>query len=316
MTTLSVVIPMRDVAAYAPDLLATLALNTRPDFEFVVVDDASVDRTPRILAESDLPGLTVVRRETAGGLSVARNDGMAHASGRYLTFVDGDDWIRPGYLAELVAAAEALGTDFVRVDHVEARGNERLLVSPPEGRRGVPLRARDGIPPQHERSMVDYPYAWAGIYRRELYEAGLLGFNPALHTAEDRPWIWRLHREAATFGVVALGGVHYRRGRPQSLTQIGDARQLHFFDAFDQVVADLADDPDRDEFLHKAIRTYLAVISHHLREQDRLVPELRETQITRARATLDGFPRGVLRSVLYGVEPERRALLAGTLGVR
>ncbi|MFI6309582.1 hypothetical protein ACIBEK_05425, partial [Nocardia fusca] len=80
--------------------------------------------------------------------------------------------------------------------------------------------------------MVDYPYAWAGIYRRSLRD--LLSFPGSLHTAEDRPWIWRLHREATSFAAVGLPGVFYRRGVSTSLTQVGDERQLDFIRAFDQ----------------------------------------------------------------------------------
>ena len=76
-------------------------------------------------------------------------------------------------------------------------------------------------------------------------DAGLLHFTDGLRTAEDRPWIWRLHREAESFAVVGLLGVFYRRGVASSLTQIGDVRQLDFIRAFDQVVEETAQDPRR-----------------------------------------------------------------------
>ena len=73
----------------------------------------------------------------------------------------------------------------------------------------------------------------------------MLHFTDGLRTAEDRPWIWRLHREAESFAAVGLLGVFYRRGVATSLTQIGDVRQLDFIRAFDQVIAETATGPGR-----------------------------------------------------------------------
>ncbi|GAB3681498.1 glycosyltransferase family 2 protein [Actinocorallia lasiicapitis] len=308
MITLSVVMPMRNVEHQVEALLWSLARNSRPDFEFLAVDDGSTDRTPALLARAAIPNLTVLTHTVPAGPSAARNTGLAAASGAYLTFLDGDDWIRPGYLADLVAKIEMLGCDFVISDHVQVRAHKRTRHRPPEGRRDRVLPARDAILPHHEASMVDYPYTWSGIYRRSLLDQGLLHFNPALHTAEDRPWFWRLYRRASTFAVTSLQGVHYRRDSPTSLTQIGDARQLHFFDAFDQVLSDLTEDPDPTRFHHKAIRNYCAIIAHHLTTADRLTPPVRASLHTRTRSTLATFPPPTLTEVLRGTTPDRRLL--------
>ncbi|GAB2848225.1 glycosyltransferase family 2 protein [Actinocorallia aurea] len=313
MPVLSVISPVRDVARYVPDLLASLSANARPGFEFLVVDDGSADATADLLRRARVPGLKVLTRETPGGPSAARNTGLAEASGAYVTFLDGDDWIRPGYLAELVAAIEALGCDFVMTDHIEARGARRILRVPPEARLGEPLPARAAILPQHDKSMVDYPYTWAGIYRRSL--GPLLEFDPRLHTAEDRPWFWRLYRRADDFAVVSLRGVFYRRGTTTSLTRIGDARQLHFFDAFDTILADLDADGEPPEMRYKAIRNYCAIIARQITAEARLTPKLRAAQRARAATTLRALPADVLASVLHGWGPERRELLEGVAGL-
>ncbi|GII77260.1 glycosyl transferase [Sphaerisporangium rufum] len=304
MITLSVVVPVRDAGPYIGDALASLRRNARPDFEFVVVDDGSADDTPQVIEDFRdlLPGLTVLRNGAPAGLADARNLGLSLASGRYVTFLDGDDWLAPGYLDDLVAAIDGLGVDFVRVDHVQVEGRKRVVHRAPEARRGAVLKPRDGILPAGSRTMVDYPYAWAGIYRRELGE--LLAFPGHLHTAEDRPWIWRLHREAASFAVVSLAGVFYRRLVPSSLTQIGDERQLHFFDAFDLVFAQL--DNERD-LLPKAVRTFCALLAHHLELGDRLAPELRDRFAARGRAMLAGLPAALVAE--SGLDPERAAAL-------
>jgi glycosyltransferase involved in cell wall biosynthesis len=308
LTTLSVVVPVRDGERHIADALASLCRNAAPGFEFIVVDDGSADATADIIGgfAGDLPGLTVLRHPTPVGLADARNAGLAAASGRYVTFMDGDDWLAPGHLARLVAAIDGLGCDFVRTDHVQAEGRKRVVHRAPLARRGVVLDPREAILPAGVRTMVDYPYAWAGVYRRSLGD--LLHFPGSLHTAEDRPWIWRLHREAASFAVVSLAGVFYRRMVPGSLTQAGDERQLHFFDAFELVLKDL-----EPEFLPKAVRNFCALLAHHLTIGDRFTPELRARFAERGRDMLATLPREMVAESLAGMTAEREAALRDLL---
>ncbi|WP_214102961.1 glycosyltransferase family 2 protein [Acrocarpospora catenulata] len=309
MITLSVIVPVKDGEAYIADTLTSLVRNARadfkvPDFEVIVVDDGSADATGTIVAEfrDELPTLHVIRHSEPAGLAGARNAGLRLASGRYVTFLDGDDWLGRGYLAELVAAIEGLGCDFVRVDHVQSEGRRRETHWAPEARRNTVLDPRESILPADAKTMVDYPYAWAGIYRRELGD--LLNFPAGLHTAEDRPWIWRLHQRAKSFAVVSLAGVFYRRGLPGSLTQIGDARQLHFFDAFDVLFAEV-----EERFRPKAVRTFCALLANHLEQRDRLTPETAAAFESRGAEMLARLPADLVTESVETLDPKRRALL-------
>ncbi|MFE2630118.1 glycosyltransferase family 2 protein [Streptomyces sp. NPDC059374] len=311
MVKLSVIVPFFNVRQYAPETLRSLRANARDDFEFILVDDCSRDGTPEILAraERELPGAVLVRHERNGGLATARNTGIDRARGEYLTFLDGDDWLAPGYYDRLVAAIEELGCDFVRTDHVQCTGRARGVHRVPHGRRGVVLRPRDTILPADRSTSVDYAYAWAGIYHRRLVERGLLHFTDGLRTAEDRPWIWRLHREADSFAVAGLLGVFYRRGVASSLTQIGDVRQLDFIRAFDQVVTETAEDPAADILLPKAVRTYCAIISHHLGSIERFEPAVARKLKAMSAGALRRMPQDVLEEALDSMDVRRATRL-------
>ncbi|MFD6189814.1 glycosyltransferase family 2 protein [Streptomyces sp. NPDC060275] len=311
MPTLSVIVPFYNVRQYAPDTLRSLRANARDDFEFILVDDCSTDGTADLLAraEHELPGAVLVRHERNGGLATARNTGIDRARGEYLTFLDGDDWLAPGHYDRLVATIEKLGCDFVRTDHVQCTARARTVYRVPHGRRGVVLRPRDAILPAHRSTSVDYAYAWAGIYHRRLVERGLLHFTDGLRTAEDRPWIWKLHREAESFAVTGLLGVFYRRGVASSLTQIGDVRQLDFLRAFDEVVAGAAADPDAADLLPKAVRTYCAIISHHLGSIERFEPAVARKLKTMSSAALRRMPQDALDQVLGSMDAERATRL-------
>ncbi len=308
---LSVIVPFYNVQQYAPDTLKSLGANAREDFEFILVDDCSRDETPDILAraERELPGAVYVRHEKNGGLATARNTGIDNARGEYLTFLDGDDWLAPGYFPQLLSAIEELGCDFVRTDHVQCTGRSRSIHRVPNGRRGVVMNPRDAILPADRSTSVDYAYAWAGIYHRRLVDKGVLHFTHGLRTAEDRPWIWKLHREAESFATVGLLGVYYRRGVASSLTQIGDVRQLDFIRAFDQVIAETAQDRDADRLLPKAVRTYCAIISHHLGSIERFEPAVARKLKSMSAVALRRMPQDVLDEALDSMDVQRATRL-------
>jgi glycosyltransferase involved in cell wall biosynthesis len=311
---LSVIVPFYNVRQYAPDTLMSLRTNARPDFEFVLVDDHSTDGTPALLERAaeelaDVVRVRYIRRERNGGLATARNTGLDAARGEYLTFLDGDDWLAPGHLSELVAAIEELGCDFVRTDHVQATARARSVHRIPVGMRNEVLNPREAILPADRTTSVDYAYAWAGVYHRRLLERGLLHFTDGLRTAEDRPWIWKLHREAESFAVAGLLGVFYRRGVASSLTQIGDVRQLDFIRAFDQVVEETAADPDAGRLLPKAVRTYCAVIAHHLSDTDKFEPAVARQLRAMSAAAIRRMPQDALGDVLETMDMRRSSKL-------
>jgi glycosyltransferase involved in cell wall biosynthesis len=250
-----------------------------------------------------------IRHKENGGLATARNTGLDAATGEYLTFLDGDDWLAEGYLSELVGALEELGCDFIRTDHVQAKARARSVRRVPVGLRYQVLNPRDAILPATRTTSVDYAYAWAGAYHRRLLDKGLLHFTDGLRTAEDRPWIWRLHREAESFAVVNLLGVFYRRGVTGSLTQIGDVRQLDFIRAFDEVLEGAAADRDAAELLPKAVRTYCAVIAHHLSEIEKFEPPVARQLRVMSAAAIKRMPQELLGDILDTMDLNRSTKL-------
>jgi len=317
-----VIVPCYNIEAYVPETVTSLVNNARDDFEFIFVEDRSTkDKTYEALLTLTrrLPGSRVIRHERNGGLATARNTGIDAAEGRYLTFLDGDDWLAPGYLADLVDAIERFDVDFVRTDHVQVTGIERAVHRAPEGRRHTPLDPRSSILPVDDTTMVDYPYAWAGVYHRRLLDKGMLRFHDGLKTAEDRPWIWDLHRRAESYAVASLRGVFYRRGVASSLTQIGDVRQLDFFRSFDLVLAELADDPEVGRLRKKALRNYCVVIAHQLMDRGRFERSVAARLKQLAAEALGRMGEEELNEALVGMGEERvymlRRIRGGMKGV-
>ncbi|MGW2044000.1 glycosyltransferase family 2 protein [Streptomyces sp. NPDC001858] len=315
--TLSVVVPCYNIESYIAETVTSLVNNARDDFEFIFVEDRSTkDKTYEALLSltERLGNSRVIRHERNGGLATARNTGIDAAEGRYLTFLDGDDWLAPGYLTRLVDVIERFDVDFVRVDHVQVTGVERAVHRAPEGRRHTPLDPRGSILPVDDTTMVDYPYAWAGVYHRRLLDRGLLRFHDGLRTAEDRPWIWDLHRRAESYVVAGLHGVFYRRGIASSLTQIGDVRQLDFFRSFDLVLAELADDPEAARLRTKALRNYCVVIAHQLLDRHRFERSVAAQLKRMAADALGAMSEAELGEAVVGMGEERVDLLRRVRG--
>ncbi|MDO4340598.1 MAG: glycosyltransferase family 2 protein [Eubacteriales bacterium] len=100
---ISVIVPVYNVEKYLEKCIKSILCQTYKNFELILVDDASPDRCPSICdeyAKTD-ERITVIHRKKRGGLSAARNTGIDSAKGRWLSFVDSDDWIAKDMLEEL-----------------------------------------------------------------------------------------------------------------------------------------------------------------------------------------------------------------------
>lgn len=105
---ISVVVPFFNLASTLPDTLASLDAQSFKDFETIIVDDGSTEGDSRELLrklERD-PRIRLVRQPN-GGLSSARNAGLAVAEGRYVLPLDADDAIAPAFLARTLEVLES-----------------------------------------------------------------------------------------------------------------------------------------------------------------------------------------------------------------
>ncbi|MDQ7991045.1 MAG: glycosyltransferase family 2 protein [Propionicimonas sp.] len=279
---LTVIVPFYDCEPWAAETLRSLRRAARPGIEFVLVEDGSRDGTLGVLEAgvADVPGARLVVHPANRGASAARNTGLDHARGRYVAFLDGDDFVLPDYYEDLLGWIRRLEVDFVRTDHVQVFGRRREVHRIPFGPRGVRADPRTGILPTRTMTSIDIPNVWCGIYDR-LALGDALRFDEELTTCNDRPQMWRVYLAAGSFAVLGLTGVFYRREVAGSLTATIAERNLRFVDAYELILAGVAADRDAFRFLPKAHQSYLAVACHHLRRgypagvRDELVRSLR-----------------------------------------
>jgi glycosyltransferase involved in cell wall biosynthesis len=105
MPTISVVVPAYNGERTILETIKSIQQQTFSDFELIVINDGSTDRTLELLATVEDPRLKVFSYEN-GGLPVARNRGIARAMGEFITFIDADDLWTPDKLELQLAALQ------------------------------------------------------------------------------------------------------------------------------------------------------------------------------------------------------------------
>lgn len=181
MCRVSVIVPVYQVEAYLPRCIDSILAQTYRDFELILVDDGTRDGCPAIMEDYARRDARIrqVHKEN-GGLSSARNAGLDVARGEFVAFVDSDDYVAPGLLADTVAAADETGAELVLF-------NYRLVDA--QGEHGPYLDMADEVIDLDRLGMANYfyrywmPYrhgqeAWCRLYRRSVIEENGLRYAP------------------------------------------------------------------------------------------------------------------------------------------
>lgn len=127
----SVVVPVYNVRQYLAACLDSLLRQTYPHLEIIVVDDGSTDGSGSLCDEYRSDYRVHVIHKANGGLSDARNIGIRAARGRWVAFVDSDDYVSPIFVEALVAARDRFGARLVAVPRGTPfrDGNEPSLIA-------------------------------------------------------------------------------------------------------------------------------------------------------------------------------------------
>lgn len=221
MATISVVVPVYNVAEDLPRCLDSLAAQRHADMQFVLVDDGSLDGSGALCdryAAKD-PRFCVIHQPN-GGVSRARNAGLRAATGRYIGFVDGDDDIEPDMYAAMLKRLTDEAADVAMCGYFEYLPDPQKAPLTP----APPMPATNSVHNALLACMVRSGYftaVWNKLFRREcLFENGeLITFDPALAIGEDEVWLMRVLRNGARFAFDATPFYHWR-SRPGSATRV------------------------------------------------------------------------------------------------
>lgn len=194
--TVSIVIPVYNAGERLAPTVRSVFGQTFGDFELILVDDGSSDgAVDKVLEElREEPRLRVIRQANRG-LPSARNAGMAIMRGRYLFFMDADDFVHAELLERTVPLLErSPESDFVLFDFVEALPGHVPDLTAPLG---------EVVPEPMRSPALDFfrdelrwqaPSVWRFLYRVSALRG--LRFNPTFWTIEDSDFTHRLLRQS------------------------------------------------------------------------------------------------------------------------
>lgn len=235
----SIVIPVHGVERYVAQCLSSIQRQTFQDFEVILIDDVSPDRSAEIVegyAARD-PRFRLVRRTQNVGPGFARNQGIELARGRYVLFIDPDDYMPdPLHLGRIVAMAEEDGADLVRFrkrrEQVEKQDGAVLQMRKDITERFFPHEVRKTSVAAHP-AIAHSRHFWNWLYRREFLDDRKIRFLTAYR--EERAFLLQAYMADPVVSICDSDGVVYRIRqdsavrRAQSMSDVLD--QLNNFKA-------------------------------------------------------------------------------------
>lgn len=199
---ISIIVPVYQVEEYISQCIESILKQTYTNLEIILVDDGSEDRSGEICDKyaEDEQRIRVIHKLN-GGLSDARNAGLAVAAGEYIGFVDSDDWIEPGMYETLYSVLEHKGDIAVCNYYYDDVGKERVVMCGKEGMFDTYSALEKLIADETPN------YAWNKLYHKDIFEGILF---PQGKKFEDVAIMYLLFERADTICFLDKPLYHYR----------------------------------------------------------------------------------------------------------
>lgn len=198
---ISVIIPVYNVEKYIEKCVKSILNQTLKNYELILVDDGSTDNSGKICDKLACENNNInVYHKTNGGLSDARNYGVNKSSGKYITFIDSDDYVRCDYLELLYNAMEKKAADISVVHHQVVYENTDFSLS-------FNKSEKDNIEVISGKELLKHALlgekgslsAWAKLYKREYVLAYPFPFGELY---EDMEVLYNIYLYASRVAIV------------------------------------------------------------------------------------------------------------------
>lgn len=244
--------PVYNVEKYVGKCLTSLMEQTFRNFEVICVNDGSTDMSPEILHhfEQHYDNVIVIDQKNAG-MSSARNTGMRVARGKYLAFVDSDDYVSPTYLEELYDACEQNGADIACCYYYFHFIDSDFLFEYPFRCKGVFTRPQ--AMNKLLRDVQIQSLVWNKLYKRSLFTD--YGITFPTMCFEDMATANRVFAHAEKIAVIDRPLYYYNQHSMSTLATI-DANKIN---DFIRAVAMVRSSLEKNGLFEKYRRSYLAL---------------------------------------------------------
>lgn len=216
---LSIVMPVFNVGPYLDASILSVLHQSFSDFELIIVNDASTDEGLSIIEMySKLDSrIKVINLDynTLGGAGIPSNIGIEHAEGKYVGFVDSDDFIVKDAFEKLISEAEKNEADLVIADFrifENERRNVKVAYDKKEWN-GLPLAAAFS-PEDYPAIFRLSPVPWRKLYRLDFLNQSNIRFPEGDYFYEDNPLHWTVLSQAKKVVLIDFAVSYHRMGRP------------------------------------------------------------------------------------------------------
>lgn len=161
---LSVIIPLYNAEPFIRKCVDSLiSQKTKYRYEIILVNDGSTDQTQKVMEEysQKYPLLIQIVTQQNRGISVARNEGIAKARGKYIGFIDQDDWVKDQYIEILLNTAYKNNSDIVKCGYSDIDLKNQMRIWQNES---IHIEKDE-----HEKFLHVNGYVWGGIFDRKLW---------------------------------------------------------------------------------------------------------------------------------------------------
>jgi glycosyltransferase involved in cell wall biosynthesis len=292
---LSVIVPVYGVERYLSECIDSLLSEAPDDLEVIAVNDASPDGSGEILAKYAARDarVRVITLERNGGLSAARNTGLDRARGRYVWFVDGDDWLPPGTTRAVVERLAQANPDVLIVDYARVYPDGREEAFSPTDSYPEPLPDTFTLAdrPALLRSLH---IACNKVVRREFLLDSGIRFVAGWY--EDVSFSIPLMLSASRLSVLNRVSYGYRQRPEGSITSTVTERHFEVFPQWERVFAYLDEHPERAGLRAAVFARMMWHLLAVLSKPDRVPPARRRaffaemTRVYRLYRPADGYP--------------------------
>lgn len=228
---LSIVIPVYNTRDYLPACLDSVLLPGGHDYEIVVVNDGSTDDSGAVAAEyaARCPDLIRVITTENGGLGAARNVGIEQSLGDYLLFIDSDDCLEQGVLAEILQLPDK-GADIFIFDIAQVSPSGRVIGTIPGcGRNGAFTLQ------EYPELLFQPPSACNKLFRRSLFMESGIRF-PGRVWYEDLRTIPKLYPLASRIEYIPEAWYRYLIRQGSITNNAVASRNLEILDAVQEIL--------------------------------------------------------------------------------
>lgn len=207
---MSVIVAMYKAEKHLKRCIESIISQSEAEIEIILVNDGSPDRSGELAQEyAALDHRIKVIHKENGGVASARNYGLRNACGRYIVFVDSDDWIDKDFIKALMEKSIELDADIVRCNICYERPNGISHYGVSDFPDSFFIEKQDFKEHIYYKMLVGIQMnsVWRTLYKREVLQG--LSFDENLETSEDLDFLIKACTNAQSFAFVDLPLYHY-----------------------------------------------------------------------------------------------------------